>query len=255
MLHASDQAAGLRRLFRRAPSAVVACSPPAGRPRAGRADPHGPHRKAPAGGGHRRACAGARVAAGGLRLSGRRRPAGRPAGPHGCDRDHARVADGLWVVPAAATVQSIALLDDAPPRRLRPASPSCSGGPTCWRSHTVGVPQPDPFCPRGRAAPAWSSRPAASAPGRLPVGQGPAAAGRILEWRSAAPATGPTPRRCSPACRTSTSRHVGCRWSGAATERDGLAEAMARRWAAAPAEGPRLHPPPAGVVEPAGVTS
>ena len=114
MLHASDQAAGLRRLFRRAPSAVVALFASGRAPRqlavrtlttltegARRVvsiDEHAPEH-------------GSLLAAFGYPEGGDLLNALQ--GHVDVTETMREVADGLWVVPAAATVQAVALLDDA----------------------------------------------------------------------------------------------------------------------------------------------
>ena len=119
MLHASDQAAGLRRLFRRAPSAVVALFTSGRAPRqlavrtlmaltegARRVvaiDEHAPEH-------------GSLLAAFGYPEGGDL--LGALEGRMDVTETMREVADGLWVVPAAATVQSVALLGDAHHARL-----------------------------------------------------------------------------------------------------------------------------------------
>lgn len=111
MLHAADQAAGLRRLFRRTPSAVVALFTSGRVPRdlavqtllaltegARRVvaiDEHAPER-------------GSLLAAFGFPEGGDM--LGALQGKHEVADTMREVADGLWIVPAAATVQAVPLL-------------------------------------------------------------------------------------------------------------------------------------------------
>lgn len=122
MLHASDQAAGLRRLFRRTPSPVVALFT-TGRARRELAtrtltaltegarrvvaiDEHAPEH-------------GSLLAAFGYPDAGDL--LGALQGHVPVTDAMREVADGLWVVPAAATVLTVPLLDDAQHARLESA--------------------------------------------------------------------------------------------------------------------------------------
>ncbi len=119
MLHASDQAAGLRRLFRRTHSAVVAVFACGRRPDALAlqtlvALTEGAHRvvvideHAPG--------QGSLLSTAGLPEGGDL--LGALEGRHDVTETMRELADGLWVVPAAATVQAVALLDDIHHARL-----------------------------------------------------------------------------------------------------------------------------------------
>lgn len=122
MLHAADQAAGLRRLFRRTPSPVVALFACGRAPRALAVqtltaltdgarrvvalDEHAPER-------------GSLLAAFGYPDSGDL--LGALQGQADVTDAMREVADGLWVVPAAAAVLAVPLLDDARHARLEVA--------------------------------------------------------------------------------------------------------------------------------------
>ena len=119
MLHASDQAAGLRRLFRRTPSAVVALFASGRAPRALALqalvaltegarrvvvlDEHASHE-------------GSLLSAFGIPEASDL--LGALQGPRDVTESMREVADGLWVVPAAATVHAVSLLDDVHHARL-----------------------------------------------------------------------------------------------------------------------------------------
>ncbi|WP_374242507.1 MinD/ParA family protein [Zoogloea sp.] len=139
MLHASDQAAGLRRLFRRAPSAVVALFASGRAPRELAAqtltaltegarrvvviDEHAPEH-------------GSLLAAFGYPDGGDL--LGALQGRIDVTDTMREVADGLWVVPAAATVQTIALLDDAQHARLEGGIAELQRRADLLAIHTVG---------------------------------------------------------------------------------------------------------------------
>ncbi|MDD3352771.1 flagellar FleN [Zoogloea sp.] len=119
MLHAADQAAGLRRLFRRTPSAVVAlfvtgrvprnlavqtlCALTDGARRVVVLDEHAPEQ-------------GSLLSAFGFPEGGDL--LGALEGQLDVTGIMREVTDGLWVVPAAATVQAVSLLDEVHHARL-----------------------------------------------------------------------------------------------------------------------------------------
>lgn len=203
MLHASDQAAGLRRLFRRAPSAVVALFASGRAPRELAAqtltaltegarrvvviDEHAPEH-------------GSLLAAFGYPDGGDL--LGALQGRIDVTDTMREVADGLWVVPAAATVQTIALLGDA--RNLTPFARAAGRRLLVVEASGVGA----------RGACQWIKGLAAAGAGSLEVA--------VSGARDRADATA-----LFASLQDFTSRHVGLPlvWRGE-LEGDGLAEAM-----------------------------
>ena len=139
MLHSADQAAGLRRLFRRTPSAVVALFASGRAPRdlavqtlvaltegARRIvaiDEHGPER-------------GSLLAAFGYPEAGDL--LGALQGPFEVSDTMREVAEGLWVVPAAAAALAVPLLDDAQHARLESAIAELQRRADLLAIHTTG---------------------------------------------------------------------------------------------------------------------
>jgi flagellar biosynthesis protein FlhG len=139
MLHASDQAAGLRRLFRRTPAGVVALFASGRAPRdlaiqtltaltegARRVvaiDEHAPDR-------------GSLLAAFGYPDGGDL--LGALQGQHDVTESMREVADGLWVVPAAATVLAVPLLDEAQHARLEAGIAELQRRADLLAIHTAG---------------------------------------------------------------------------------------------------------------------
>ena len=230
MLHASDQAAGLRRLFRRAPSAVVALFTSGRAPRqlavrtlmaltegARRVvaiDEHAPEH-------------GSLLAAFGYPEGGDL--LGALEGRMDVTETMREVADGLWVVPAAATVQSVALLGDAHHARLEAGIAELQRRADLLAIHTVGDARHlTPFARAAgrrllvveasgvgaRGACQWVKGLAAAGAGALEVA--------VSGARDRADATA-----LFASLQDFTSRHVGLPlvWRGE-IERDGLAEAM-----------------------------
>ncbi|HOB45056.1 MAG TPA: flagellar FleN [Zoogloea sp.] len=122
MLHASDQAAGLRRLFRRTPSAVVALFASGRSPRALAVQTL----VALTEGARRVVAIDEHAAARGSLLAAFGYPDGGDLlgtlqGKLDVSEAMREVADGLWVVPAAAAALAVPLLDDAQHARLEAA--------------------------------------------------------------------------------------------------------------------------------------
>ena len=139
MLHASDQAAGLRRLFRRTPSAVVALFASGRAPRALALqtlvaltegarrvvviDEHAPDE-------------GSLLSAFGFPEGGDL--LGALQGQQDVTENMREVADGLWVVPAAATVHAVSLLDEAHHARLEAGITELQRRADLLAIHSVG---------------------------------------------------------------------------------------------------------------------
>lgn len=242
MLHASDQAAGLRRLFRRTPSAVVALfisgrSPrdlavqtllalTDGARRVVAIDEHAPER-------------GSLLAAFGFPEGGDL--LGALQGQHDVTETMREVADGLWVVPAAATVQAVPLLGASHHERLEAGITELQRRADLLAIHAVGdARRLTPFARAAgrrllvveasgvgaRGACQWIKGLAAAGAGSLEIAVGGA--------RDRADATA-----LFASLQDFSSRHVGLPlvWRGE-VERDPLAEAMTTPLGARhPAEG------------------
>ena len=231
MLHASDQAAGLRRLFRRTPSAVVALFASGRAPRALALqtlvaltegarrvvviDEHAPDE-------------GSLLSAFGFPEGGDL--LGALQGQQDVTENMREVADGLWVVPAAATVHAVSLLDEAHHARLEAGITELQRRADLLAIHSVGD--------------ARSLTPFARAAGRRLLvveasGVGARGACQWIKGLAVAGAgslevavSGARDRADATALFASlsdfTARHVGLPlvWRGE-VERDGLAESMA----------------------------
>jgi flagellar biosynthesis protein FlhG len=219
MLHASDQAAGLRRLFRRTPSAVVALFASGRAPRTLALQTL----VALTEGARRVVVLDEHAPDDGSLLSAFGFPEGVDLlgalqGQHDVTENMREVADGLWVVPAAATVHAVSLLDDAHHARLEAGITELQRRADLLAIHAVGDARR--LTPFARAAGRRLLVVEASGVGARGACQwikGLAAAGPApLRWRSAAPATGPTPPRCLPASMISPNAMWACRSCGEA---------------------------------------
>ncbi|MBL8460697.1 MinD/ParA family protein [Zoogloea sp.] len=230
MLHASDQAAGLRRLFRRTPSAVVALFASGRAPRALALqalvaltegarrvvvlDEHASHE-------------GSLLSAFGIPEASDL--LGALQGPRDVTESMREVADGLWVVPAAATVHAVSLLDDVHHARLEAGITELQRRADLLAIHAVGdARRLTPFARAAgrrllvveasgvgaRGACQWIKGLAAAGAGSLEVA--------VSGARDRADATA-----LFASLDDFTSRHVGLPlvWRGE-VERDGLAESM-----------------------------
>jgi len=230
MLHASDQAAGLRRLFRRTPSAVVALFASGRAPRTLALQTL----VALTEGARRVVVLDEHAPDDGSLLSAFGFPEGVDLlgalqGQHDVTENMREVADGLWVVPAAATVHAVSLLDDAHHARLEAGITELQRRADLLAIHAVGdARRLTPFARAAgrrllvveasgvgaRGACQWIKGLAAAGAGSLEVA--------VSGARDRADATA-----LFASLQDFTSRHVGLPlvWRGE-IERDGLAEAM-----------------------------